>query len=110
MNIDRECLDGTVQESETLNKSQIYVTTAGYKATFAYDKLIQVLIRMVLDPEKAIAMGGTWRVPVLMGLQSKNFVAELKQDGTFNEAAFEREYKDLYSLNLLNCWKTLRVV
>ena len=62
MNIDRECLDGTVQESETLNKSQIYVTTAGYKATFAYDKLIQVLIRMVLEPEKAIVMGGTWRV------------------------------------------------
>ena len=78
MNIDRECLDGTVQESETLNKSQIYVTTAGYKATFAYDKLIQVLIRMVLEPEKAIVMGGTWRVPVLVGLQSKNFVQELK--------------------------------
>lgn len=29
MNIDRECLDGTVQPTETLNKSQIYVTTAG---------------------------------------------------------------------------------
>nr|DAG20575.1 MAG TPA: terminase large subunit [Caudoviricetes sp.] len=33
---------------------------------------------MVLDPEKAIVMGGTWRIPVLVGLQSKNFVQELK--------------------------------
>ncbi len=97
MNIDRECLDGTVQETETLNKSQIYVTTAGYKATFAYDKHIQLLIRMVLEPEKSMVMGGTWRVPVLVGLQSKNFVEELKRDGTFNEAAFEREYESKWS-------------
>lgn len=93
MNIDRECLDGTVQPTETLNKSQIYVTTAGWKNTFPYNKLIQLLIRMVLEPEKSIVMGGTWRIPVLVGLQSKDFVAELKQDGTFNEASFEREYR-----------------
>lgn len=97
MNIDRECMDGTVQEAETLNKSQIYVTTAGWKNTFPYDKLIQLLIRMVLDPEKAIVMGGTWRIPVLVGLQSKNFVQELKQDGTFNEASFDREYESRWS-------------
>ena len=29
MNVSRRCMDGTVQEEETLNKSQIYVTTAG---------------------------------------------------------------------------------
>lgn len=98
MNIDRECLDGTVQSTETLNKSQIYVTTAGWKSTFPYNKLIQLLIRMVLDPEKSIVMGGTWRIPVLVGLQSKDFVSELKQDGTFNDASFSREYKILYSL------------
>lgn len=97
MNIDRECMDGTVQETETLNKSQIYVTTAGWKNTFPYNKLIQLLIRMVLDPEKAIVMGGTWRIPVLVGLQSKNFVQELKQDGTFNEASFDREYESRWS-------------
>lgn len=97
MNIDRECMDGTVQEAETLNKSQIYVTTAGWRNTFPYNKLIQLLIRMVLDPEKAIVMGGTWRIPVLVGLQSKNFVQELKQDGTFNEASFDREYESRWS-------------
>jgi hypothetical protein len=33
-------MDGTVQEDEVLNQSQIYITTAGYKNTFSYDKLI----------------------------------------------------------------------
>lgn len=97
MNVDRRCADGSAHEEETLNKSQIYVTTAGWKNTFSYDKLIQLLIRMVLEPEKSIVMGGTWRIPVLVGLQSRNFVQELKQDGTFNEASFGREYESLWS-------------
>lgn len=33
-NVSRRCLDGTVHPEETLNKSQIYVTTAGWKNTF----------------------------------------------------------------------------
>lgn len=73
-----------------------------------YDKLIQLLMRMVIDPDKAIIMGGTYRIPVLVGLQSKDFIEELQKDGTFNDATFAREYKDLYSLNIVNCWKTLR--
>lgn len=108
MNVDRRCLDGTVHEEETLNKSQIYVTTAGWKSSFPYNKLITLLIRMILEPEKSMVMGGTWRIPVLVGLQSRNFVQELKQDGTFNEASFEREYKNLYSLNIENCWELFR--
>jgi hypothetical protein len=40
MNVSRRCKDGTVQEAETLNQSQIYITTAGYKNTYSYEKLI----------------------------------------------------------------------
>lgn len=35
MNVSRLCMDGTTQPEETLNKSQIYVTTAGWKNSFA---------------------------------------------------------------------------
>lgn len=97
MNVDRRCMDGTVHEEETLNKSQVYVTTAGWKNTFPYNKLITLLVRMVLEPEKAVVMGGTWRIPVLVGLQSRNFVSELKRDGTFNDASFSREYESRWS-------------
>ena len=97
MNVSRLCMDGTTQPQETLNKSQIYVTTAGWKNTFAYDKLIQLLVWMITDPEKAMVMGGTWRIPVLMKLLDKNFLQDLKRDGTFNEASFDREYESKWT-------------
>lgn len=93
MNVSRRCLDGSVHPEETINKAQIFVTTAGYKNTYAYDKLIQTLVWMITQPEKAITLGGTWRTPVLFKLLDKNFVSDLKADGTFNEIAFEREYE-----------------
>ena len=96
-NVSRRCLDGTVHPEETLNKSQIYVTTAGWKNTFPYDKLITLLVRMVTEPEKAIIMGGTWRIPVLVKLLDANFIKDLKNDGTFNEASFAREYESRWS-------------
>ena len=97
MNVSRLCMDGSTQPQETLNKSQIYVTTAGWKNTFAYDKLIQLLVWMITDPEKAMVMGGTWRIPVLMKLLDKNFLQDLKRDGTFNEASFDREYESKWT-------------
>ena len=40
MNVSRRLPDGSSNDDEVLNKSQILVTTAGWKNTFAYDKLI----------------------------------------------------------------------
>ena len=97
MNVSRLCMDGTTQPDETLNKSQIYVTTAGWKNTFAYDKLIQLLVWMITEPEKAFIMGGTWRIPVLVKLLDRSFLNDLKRDGTFNEASFGREYESKWS-------------
>ena len=97
MNVSRRCMSGEVREEEVLNQSQIYITTAGYKNTYSYEKLIQLLVRMVVEPEKAFIMGGTWRIPVLLGLQNKNFINDLKKDSTFNEASFSREYESKWT-------------
>ena len=59
MNVDRRLSDGTYNEEETINKSQIYVTTAGWKNSFAYEKLIQLLIQEITEPGSAIVLGGT---------------------------------------------------
>lgn len=99
MNVSRRTATGEVDPDETLNKSQIYVTTAGWKGTFPYDKLIQLLIWQIVKPGQSIVMGGTWRVPVLMKLLDRNFVKDLKADGTFNEASFAREYESVWSGN-----------
>lgn len=109
MNVSRKCMDGSKHDEEPLNKSQVYITTAGYKNTFSYTKLIQYLVWMVTEPDKAFIMGGTWRTPVMMGLQDKNFITDIKKDETYDEASFEREYRILYSLNFVNCWKPAKV-
>ena len=97
MNVDRRLSDGSRIEQETVNKSQIYVTTAGWKNSFAYEKLIELLIRQIIYPDEAVVMGGTWRIPVMEKLLKKSFIEELKLDGTYNDASFSREYESEWS-------------
>ena len=97
MNVSRMCMDGSVHPEEQLNKSQVYVTTAGWKNTFPYDKLIQLLVWQIVKPEKSMILGGTYRIPVLVKLLDKNFLQDLRMDGTFNEMSFEREYESKWS-------------
>lgn len=97
MNVDRRLSDGSRIESETVNKSQIYVTTAGWKNSFAYEKLIELLIRQIIYPDEAVVMGGTWRIPVMEKLLKKSFIEELKLDGTYNDSSFAREYESEWS-------------
>lgn len=97
MNVDRRLSNGDRVEEETVNKSQIYVTTAGWKNSFAYEKLIQLLINQIIDPSEAVVMGGTWRIPVMEKLLKKSFIEELKLDGTYNDSSFAREYESEWS-------------
>ena len=104
MNVDRRLASGERIESETVNKSQIYVTTAGWKNSFAYQKLMQLLIQEIIDPTEAVVLGGTWRVPVMEKLLKKSFIEELKLDGTYNDASFAREYESEWSGDAENAY------
>jgi hypothetical protein len=97
MNISRRAANGEVDPEETLNKSQIYVTTAGFRDSFAYQKQLQLLLWQIMRPGQAFVFGGTWRIPVKHSLLDKGFVSDMRQDGTFNEASFGREYESLWS-------------
>lgn len=44
-----------------------------------------------------MVIGGTYKIPVLVKLLDKNFVKDLKMDGTFNEASFAREYESKWT-------------
>lgn len=96
MNVNRRAKNGDVDPNEP-HKQQIYVTTAGYRNTFAYDKLKQILIWMVTKEDEAFIMGGSWRIPVLHKLLDPNFVEELKEDGTYNPLSFDREYESIWT-------------
>ena len=97
MAISRKALDGTKVADEALNKGQLYITTAGQKSSFAYQKLISVLVKMITEPRSAFILGGTYKILVLLGHYDKTFVQDQKKDETFNEAAFGREYESRWS-------------
>ena len=96
-NVNRLLPDGTRHGEEVINKSQIYITTAGWKNSFAYDKLIQLLIRSLIQPDEVMIMGGTYETPITEGLLDEDFVEQLKLAGTFNEDSFDREYRSIWS-------------
>ena len=79
-------------------------TTAGWKNSFAYQKLMQLLIQMIIDPAEAFVMGGSWRIPVMEKLLQKSFIEELKLDGTYNDASFSREYESEWSGDVENAY------
>ena len=96
-NVNRLLPDGSRHSEEVVNKSQIYITTAGWKNSFAYDKLIQLLIRSLIQPDEVMIMGGTYETPITEGLLDEDFVQQLKLAGTFNEDSFDREYRSVWS-------------
>ena len=104
MNVSRLLPDGSRHDEEVINKSQIYVTTAGWKNTFAYEKLMMVLLEQITQSESACVLGGTWRVPVAEGLLAKNFIQQLKLDGTYNDSSFGREYESEWSGDAENAY------
>lgn len=79
-------------------------TTAGWKNSFAYQKLIEILINSILEPDEYMIMGGTYETPVLCGLLDENFVENLRMQGTFNEESFNREYRSVWSGDVNNAF------
>lgn len=90
--INRRLPNGKRVPEEIINQSEIYITTAGYKDSFAYHRLIELLAESVMDPDEVMVLGGTWEIPVNEGLQPKNFIQNLKLQGSFEESSFDREW------------------
>ena len=96
-NVNRLLPDGTRHNEEVVNKSQVYITTAGWKNSFAYTKLVELLIQSIIEPDQAMIMGGTFETPVKEGLLDEDFVDQLKISGTYNDDSFDREYRSIWS-------------
>ena len=90
--IDRRLSNGKRIPGEIVNQNETYITTAGYKDSFAYRRLIELLAESVMEPDEVMVMGGTWEIPVNEGLQPKNFIENLKLQGSFEASSFDREW------------------
>lgn len=108
MNVSRRLPDGTVNPKEP-NQQVINMTSAGAKSSFGYNLLIDAFENAIISPKKSFVMNCDYRVPLLHGLLDQDYINKLKMSPTYNEESFAREYKNMYSLNIENCWKPLKV-
>lgn len=97
MNVDRNLPDGSTDPDEVVNQSQIYITSAGWKNSFAYSKLLEILLNSVIYPDKYMILGGDYKLAILEGAVKEDMVEEMQLNGTYNEASFDREYGSIWS-------------
>lgn len=102
--ISRRAANGEFNKNETIMQQRIYVTTAGYKDTYAYNTLIRTLLRQLTEHRKAIVLGGTYKIPIIAGLQNMDFIRQQKLNGTFNPTSFGREYLSYWSVGSENAY------
>ena len=87
---------GRVNPNEP-HSQKIFVTTAGYQGTYAYDKLIQTLIMSVLQPSRYGVLTGDYKLPLYHGLIRQSEIEDKFNDPTFDKKSFEREYMSIWS-------------
>ena len=88
--------NGLINPNEPQSQ-QIYITTSGYQGTFAYQKIIEILCRSVLEPEKYFVLCGTYRIPLSCGLTSPKMIEDIVNSPSFSKSSFEREYESRWS-------------
>ena len=58
---------------------------------------MRTLLRQLTETDKAIVLGGSYRIPIVAGLQNMDFIRQQKLSGTFNPTSFGREYLSRWS-------------
>lgn len=96
LNISRRMTTGELNPNE-IHQQQTFVGSAGYKNSYAYDKVIEILVDSVLNPDKAFCWGGSYVVPMYHGLLNQDFVDGLRRSETYDEDSFAREFLSKWS-------------
>jgi hypothetical protein len=90
MNVNRRTKAGVVNPHEP-HQAQFYMTSAGQKNSYAYQKLIEILVLEIITPKSAFVWGCDYRVPLHFGLLDKTFLKEIKMSSTYKDDTFARE-------------------
>lgn len=78
------------------HKFQFYVTTAGTRQSFAYEKMKEIMQAMV-EGKSAFCIGAGYELACMHGQLDIDFIHELKLKPTFNPLSFAREYESSWT-------------
>ena len=71
MNVNRRTANGSLNNEEP-HQAQIYITSAGAKNSYAYERLKELMLQSIIAPDQAFVWGCDYRIPVMAGLIPKN--------------------------------------
>lgn len=103
MNVPRRMTNGKVNTNEP-HQQQIWITSAGPKTTFAYEKLVELLVNEVIDPDDYFICGSSYELPVYYGVLDKKFLDEQRMSSTFDMDSFSREALSLWTGSNSDSW------
>lgn len=96
LNVSRRTSLGEILPNEP-HAAKIYVTTAGYQGTFAYQKYIETLCLTAIDPDKYMCLSLTYQIPLMHGLLDKEQLRDVLVSPSFEQDSFDREYNSKWS-------------
>lgn len=96
LNVSRRMVGGDVNPHEKINQQTIFATSAGTKSSYAYERLIDVFEKSIIDPDNNFCIGLDYRIPVMHNLIDGNYVRELKMSPSYNESTFAAEYMGVW--------------
>lgn len=103
LNIDRPMCNQDLNPNEP-QQCQFWISSASDKNTYCYDKTIEMLESAIINPNKNFIMGFDYRVPIIAGLLSKDYLNEIKTSQTFSESSFAKEYMSRFVGNSDESW------
>lgn len=103
MNVDRRTILGELDETEP-NQAQYFITSAGQKGSYAYEKLVELFVQSIVAPKTTFVMGCSYRVPQRHGLLNKSFIEDLKLSTTYKPDSFAREYLSVWTGGSSESW------
>lgn len=103
MSVPRRGPNGLVDPDEP-HQQQIYITSAGAKTTFAYERLVEMVVQEIVDPSDVFVCGSSYELPVHYGLLDKKFLNEMKMSSNFDEASFQRENASVWTGASSQAW------
>jgi hypothetical protein len=103
MNVTRRLPNGLIDPDEP-HQQQNYITSAGSKNSYAYERLIELLVMEVIDPNDVFVWGASYELPVYYGLLDKKFLTEQKLSSTFSDDGFARESMSIWTGGSQESW------
>ena len=78
------------------HKFQFYITTAGTRQSFAFEKLQEVLKEMV-QGKNAFVLGAGYELPCMHNQLDIDYINSMKEADTVNPLGFAREYESVWT-------------